>query len=155
MAGGKHQSPPFEPPGWRCYIHPNRKTPRKFTAKDAARVMCYAKAGGASQTEILDEAKKRCWTIETECEEELNRIKARLAVVAAAIIALLIWLSLSRTILLRITNALLRLIPARILRKIGFGKILDRLEKLGDEFLEQIGQAKEARDLLERILRGD
>ena len=77
----------------KCTYIPNRTVPRRFTAKDAARVICGAIANGASQKDIEDEAVLRlCWEPrleeeEEECErraEECEEARARIAQEAIA-----------------------------------------------------------------------
>ena len=46
--------------GFRCYRKPNRTVVREFNAQDAARVMCYAVRGGASQADILRRFRTIC-----------------------------------------------------------------------------------------------
>lgn len=41
----------------KCYSKPNRLTPRNFTAKDAARVLCYAVQAGFTFEEVVEVSK--------------------------------------------------------------------------------------------------
>jgi len=60
--------------------------PRRFTAKSAARVVCAALAGGASDRELLQELKDRC---DFDCEDsdpECERKRQRAVQVAEQLI---------------------------------------------------------------------
>lgn len=46
--------------GIKCYVKPNRTEERRFTAQDAARIMCYAFKGGASEQEIVRRFRIHC-----------------------------------------------------------------------------------------------
>lgn len=55
----------------RCVERPNRSLPREFTAKDAARVICYAVIKGhATRAEIEKLADEKCGNIAREQIEE-------------------------------------------------------------------------------------
>ena len=46
--------------GIKCYVKPNRTEDRKFTAQDAARIMCYAFKGGASEADMVRRFRITC-----------------------------------------------------------------------------------------------
>jgi hypothetical protein len=46
--------------GIKCYQKPNRTTERKFKAQDAARIMCYAFKGGASEADMVRRFRFTC-----------------------------------------------------------------------------------------------
>lgn len=55
-----------------CDYHHER---RPFTAADAARVICYAREGGAEFSEILARAELRCGPLPDECAEEREELE--------------------------------------------------------------------------------
>jgi len=63
-----------------CIQRPNRSYVRNFTAADAARIWCYAKAAGATEETFLRLVRERhCWDLpdETSWREKVQDIRAR------------------------------------------------------------------------------
>lgn len=68
-----------------CRYRPNRSTPRRFGASDAARVICAAIENGATQAEIEQQAAERgCWQ-DTD-PEKCEKAKAEAVAVATSLI---------------------------------------------------------------------
>jgi len=66
-----------------CDYHAER---RPFTAKDASRVICYARAGGARWSEIKKLASEKCGPLEDmDCDCERLQATIRLAETALAL----------------------------------------------------------------------
>jgi hypothetical protein len=79
------------PAGCPVSCRPQRTTIRKFTAKDAARIICYARNAGARWDEIKTEAQDRGCIEILECDcERMKNIIARYEALAAAAIALIL-----------------------------------------------------------------
>jgi hypothetical protein len=74
----------------RCNYHKNR---RPFTAKDAARVICYAIAGGYTWNDIRKEAEKRCLVVlapnesPCDCQALMKQIERYQALTAGMLTA--------------------------------------------------------------------
>ena len=59
---------------FKCYYKPERTKPRKFTASDAARIICYAKQSGATDAEITKKALDKCGFNPCNDEKERERV---------------------------------------------------------------------------------
>lgn len=78
--------------GANCKIVCNYHTERRaYSQKDAARIICYAVANGASLKGIISEASDRCGPFEeADCDcEKLREIIRRYEVITATLLALL------------------------------------------------------------------
>ena len=62
--------------GIKCYQKPNRTEERKFTAQDAARIMCYAFKGGASEADMVRRFRFHC---KGETKERANQAEEAIA----------------------------------------------------------------------------
>lgn len=68
-------------PTFKCRWVPNRSPERKYTGRDAARVMCYALREGFRRADILKQS-------ETICPDEHRKAKQESSAIAEAIAAL-------------------------------------------------------------------
>jgi hypothetical protein len=94
-----------------CYRKPNRTKARRYTAKDAGRIICYARKNGYSQAEIVREAGK-CLDDFCDCERVKQNLRTLLELLAGALIVFAIPETLVFAWLLRITGAVGRYLPA-------------------------------------------
>jgi hypothetical protein len=142
--------PDFTPAGWHCYRKPNRKRERLVDAKAAARFVCEALEHGYTMNEIMLHVKERCdgKCSDVECEEELEKIRKFLELLAGALAYILAQLLLARGLGLKFALWALRLFPRRVLDLLGATRLLERLEALGPALDEA---TREVRRMLELI----
>lgn len=131
-----------------CFYRPNRTFPRHYTARDAGRIICYARQNGATYGEILDAARERGCLEDQDCDcVEFKRfIETFLEALAGALIAL----ALPETLLLRLAlpglRVLAKLLPgstvAQLVRAIeGLTEtkaVLGELKALAQEQLKRL-----------------
>jgi len=81
-----------------CDYHKER---RPFTAKDAARVICYARQGGARWSTIKEEASKKCGPLDDldcDCERLANTIRLAETALALAVAILAVVVTRGRAL---------------------------------------------------------
>ncbi len=127
-----------------CNYHRER---RGFTAKDAGRVVCYAREGGATWTEIKREAGKRCGPIEeTECDCARLEATLRLAQTALALAVLAIGLIVTKgKVLPKVTPIVRKALERGITIE---GEIIPELKALTDA----VGKGKVASETLTKAI---
>lgn len=125
--------PAWEPAGWHCTRRPNRTNPRLVDAKAAARWVCKAIEHGATMEEVRKAVQDKCGIDcgNPECEEELRRIKQALELIQDAVISWIVWMLLFESApFLGLARWLVKLLPARVLKLLGYTEKLKRLEEL-------------------------
>lgn len=62
--------------GIKCYVKPNRTSPRHFTAQAAGRIMCYAFRNGATEADMIRRFRIKC---KGETKERANQAEEAIA----------------------------------------------------------------------------
>lgn len=121
-----------------CNYHKQR---RPYGAKDAGRIICYAREGGATWEQIKEAANERCGPIEAEdcdCEKLKSIIKAYETMIAVALS--LIALAIPVAAVLRIPAVIKVLnqlkLPAEAIKVIKKAPALEKLLTDGKNTLE-------------------
>lgn len=121
-----------------CNYHKQR---RPYTARDAGRVICYAREGGATWEEVKKAANERCGPIEVEdcdCEKLKSIIKAYETIMAVALS--LVALAIPVASVLRIPAVIKILsqikLPAEAIKVIKKAPTLEKLLTDGKNTLE-------------------
>lgn len=92
-----------------CFNKPNRLLPRRYSARDAGRIICYARRGGATLKEILAEAESYgCVAPEERCDCE--RINSVLTEVLEALATLAVFLLIPQALVVRLSLPIVRLV---------------------------------------------
>lgn len=108
----------------RCYYKPPRKQPRYWTAKKVAQVWCQAKADtGATEEEVIAEARKLCGWAESECERERELLRD----IMIGLAELAIGLAIPQSAVARVLLAVSRVLPESWLIRMGITKLLTQL----------------------------
>lgn len=148
--------PAWEPPGWHCTRRPNRTKERVVDAKAAARMVCKAIEHGATMEEVKQAIKDKCGVEcgNPECEEELARIKAVLDLIQSAVVSWLVWVLLFEAApILGLVRWLVKLLPARILKLLGYADKLKRLEKLKTDAIVVRSEMEKIAEMIELLLK--
>lgn len=110
---------------FKCRWVPRRDPPRKFTANDAARVMCYAFKQGATRREMDQRFKVVCQGEDRVKSELEEAAEAAMSAVESSNVALLdaysLFLAINSVLLALIF--LSRVIPAPILRPVSVAAV--------------------------------
>jgi len=109
-----------------CYDRPNRTKPRRYSGRDAGRIICYAMENGASLKEINQAARDRgCGDVfDDECAKVKVRVREMLELALAVLAAILLSLTAAGRIVRIALPFLSRYLPARVVRAL-------QLERLG------------------------
>ena len=120
-----------------CYIKPNRTKPRRYTEKDAGRIVCRVLSQGGDAVKLRQEIEK-CVDL---CDKE--RIRQTINQILQAAIALSILLS---TLLAAVTGI------AVILSRIPFGRLLLPLLNRLTRTQQALEQGRTIEGLARRVL---
>lgn len=131
-----------------CYERPNRSQPRRYSAKDAGRIICYARKYGATYGEIIAESRRRgCVGLEAcDCEEVKNFVQTVLELAAGAVLAILVPESLLGRIAFPVLRQIARLLPGG-----SVARLVAAIDSLGQSKLLLAEIEAETRKLLARL----
>lgn len=130
-----------------CYYKPNRKYPRKFTEKDAARIVCRVVREGGDPMEIR---KLMAECMGEVCEYEEIEVIADKIIEGAAAIALGITAAKTAAIGIKAVGAFLKRFPAarRIFRRLDI--LANKLGRSAKEAEDLEKAAREVKVIIER-----